>query len=167
MPLLLASLWRLGMLKAFKTLDDAVSCRSCGATHASPHSNKWGICGECYTKFKYRNGKQELTDEAVTEQLARELMLTTKRLHEHGQIGRCEAVSSWYYKNMPRDGYQCAHKAVTTKDGRRVCTLHAKALQPHFVGEKASDPYEVVTNLVSELASHDERFRLAIERALT
>lgn len=153
-------------LRAFHTIEDAVSCRACGATHASPHPNQWGLCGECFTKFKYRSGGGELTDEAVTEQLARELVLTMKRLNQKGQIGRCEAISGWFYKDVPRGAYQCAHKAISTYNGRRVCALHAKAIHLRFCGEKASDPYETFTNIARDLAEKDELFRQAIMEVL-
>ena len=150
------------MGRVYPIPDDAVSCRVCGATHARPARARaaFGMCDSCYNAFCYRNGNRQPTEQDFLTLLAGKLALDIQRKQRDGILGRCEAVSNWKYAG----GYQCGHSAKAVRDGRRVCSLHAKAAAPEFVTE--SNPYNTMSAMIRELCEADNEFRVAVEGAL-
>lgn len=153
-------------MTAVYKIAEGVPCRACGAVLAPAHNNEWGLCDHCWTKlsgfagvnFDKRRGEWDysiIDDAKVNEWLASELVKTVKRLKKNGIAGRCEALSGWAYGTP---GSQCGHVATKYRDGRRVCSLHARATNPVFVGDRESDPYEVIRDAMASLAEVDPRF---------
>lgn len=150
------------MTRVWSIPNDAAPCRVCGATHARPHSNKYGICDGCFTAFAYRNERADLNDDSFLTQLANQLSLDIKRHRRFGIIGRCEAVSAWTHGG----GYQCKGKAVAFRDGHLVCHSHAAADDPKWTGTPPADPYAIFADNLASVCVADERFLAAVESAL-
>lgn len=153
------------MGRVFPIAEDAVSCRVCGATHARPARKRpnFGMCDTCVSAFEHRNANADLSEDDFLHLLAGRLALDISRKNRTGIVGRCEAVSSW----AANGGYQCGAAATTIRDGRRICTVHARSGDNlRFVGTTSSDPYDNMTKIIGELCSVDSDFRDAVCRAL-
>lgn len=141
-----------------------MSCRVCGATHAPPDNNKFGICKTCHTAFFYRNGRKRVTESDFLRLLADTLVLHMKRYRRTNVLGRCEALSDCTYGYR---GYQCGLSAIAIRDGHKVCGSHARATSPVFVTAATTNNYDVVRDLVAEISAKDALFTEAIKAGLS
>lgn len=151
------------MRSVFATYDDAVSCRSCGATHAKPHDNQWKLCASCFSAVEYRQRKLGLTDDAVTMFLAQRLLSDLKRAGRGKFLGRCEVISN---SAAGFKGYQCAHLAADICEGRKVCESHLLTKYRTYVGEATLDEYSLFAINLQKVCQKDKRFAAAVRAAI-
>lgn len=146
---------------------DAVSCRFCGATHACPHPNPFGLCDACHSRLSGWANMHRRQDEHVEideAYVSRYLVLRLKLMASGRQkaLGACHALGN--------DGYQCRAPAVSERDGRQLCDSHLKAkallLVPGEVGCGAyHPPQSKYDRLIAHLSEIDPEFLLAVRRA--
>lgn len=150
-------------------VPDQFECRFCGSTHHKVANNK-KLCVACWEEFERwmkRIGVSDKSELAVNRWMARRLMLDAERMSRYGITGRCEAVSSAGNRRW-LDGWdaQCRRQALHTREGRKVCSLHATATAPIFVGDIAHDAYTDMQRILTSLAKTDEKFRQCLIAAV-
>lgn len=143
---------------------DGVSCRYCGAIHARPHDNRFGICASCYEALERHRSVKHLTDDVFLEKLTRKL----ERIVQNEILGRstslrCEAISE--NPNPRTCGYQCEMQGHDMRQGRAVCPSHRDAAIVRFVRD-AGMPLATVTRLLVELVARQPGLRDEIRRAI-
>lgn len=119
-----------------------------------------------YGDAKEYTGSPE-QEAAINLWLARKLQLDFRSLEHFRVAGRCEALSQRNEYTGEHLGYQCGSKAITMRDGFRVCHQHKFATAPHFVNSPSSDPYANLGALVEKLCRIDRRLRKTLLEALT
>lgn len=156
------------MAKVYPKRLDGVPCRLCGAAHARPSSNRFGVCDSCLRSYEYRNGHSKLSDEDFVILLARNLKNSIKRLSDGQMLGRCEALSSAPHVREEQRGYQCASLARYVRDGHNVCHSHARSTINTYIDhpENQRNGYDIIREMVGELCRSDREFLSAIEGAL-
>lgn len=140
-------------------LNHGVPCRACGAVAAPAGDNGFGLCQHCWNAAEAHCGYEVPTDADVTRWLASKLVKDLKRFQRNGLAGRCEVASGWSTGNP---GHQCAMPATLLRDGRKVCASHFKASAPVYVTERARNHYEMLRDLLSDLATADPKFALIL-----
>jgi hypothetical protein len=148
---------------------DGVACRACGAVRA-PRGPYDGLCGTCWRKIGYSDAKEYTgspeQDAQINLWLARKLELDLRHLDKFRVTGRCEALSQRNEWTGERLGYQCGRKAITTRDGFKVCHQHKFSPAPHYINSPSSDPYADIGSLVERLCRIDRRLRKTLREAI-
>ena len=168
------------MLEHFFSVEDAVSCRSCGATHAAPVTkspNRWELCLKCHSRAKGFEAEidqdpgSDVSEPALILFLANELALAIKNMEKGLPCGRCEATSNNFYSKFGGKnqyiGYQCGGRASKTTEGRKVCKSHFNSPKIKFACDSVTNEYPLIEWKIRQISAHDERFRDAVVRAVS
>lgn len=145
---------------------DTVPCRLCGATHATEHHKAIGsVCKTCWGSFtRSLRDKKKQNENEFNRWFSRQIILSVRRLQKYGTLVRCQAATllpgaanRLYHYHI--GGPQCAKWATTKKNGRFVCTRHARAANLVFVGTNEHSSYSVLQGALTDLAKADKTFR--------
>jgi len=132
---------------AMKRLD-AVQCRACGATHAKPHENKWGVCATCWGRVKPSDDSDGLAEVMLLQHFTSKLSSAAKRIHKGKPVHRCECISR---TEELAPAYQCSTIANYKRDGRYVCHSHYRSESVTFVDQIAESQRDILKGVLENL----------------
>jgi predicted DNA-binding transcriptional regulator AlpA len=98
----------------------AQKCKLCGQLGRSNHPNDLGICPPCYANLTARIASEYPSDLEIIERLASKLTAMLKKQEQGSNLPPCEAFT--------KGGASCSNLATTMKNGRHICSSHARQI---------------------------------------